>query len=132
MYRLGLRGIIEDCTPRAAWRWHNIMGALNPKCWSYSPAGWAELAAIPRPPEPTPALMPPDLRIVPRDEQDARATIDAIIAQNKAAQDQQLLEFFRRVPEIPPEAVPSPPWWLWLGVGGLGIWAIASRSRGRA
>src|SRR5262245_52022258 len=118
----GLRGIIEDCTPGADWSWHNVAAALNPKCWAYSPEGWRELASIPKPPMPTPVLTPPDPRMVPVDEADAQATIDAIIAQNKAAQDEQYLRFFETVPEIPVE--PASPW-LWITLAGAGILAFS-------
>ncbi len=137
-YRLGMGATAVDCAPQADWSLHNFIAAFNPGCWKYSPEAWSEMAQFPSPPQPVPVLTPPDLRMVPIDAADAEATRDAIIAQNKAAQNQQYADFFRSVERVGPEcegaylnrdgswSCPSEVnWVLWLGLAAGAFFALS-------
>ena len=91
----------ERCAPGATFG-HNLIAAFDPTCWSYSPGAWAEMAQLPQPSQPKPVLTPPSsiLTTAPTSGEAAQQTVDAIVAQNKTAQNQQMLDFFQTVPEI--------------------------------
>jgi hypothetical protein len=130
---------IARCAPRADF-WGNIIPALDPECWVYSPEAWRQMASLPQLPAPTVTLPPPSSNLPPKDAADAQAQIDAIIAQNKAAQDEQYQRYFESVAPIPEDRSGGwadaltgggTNWWLWLGLGGAALLAFSGGRRRR-
>lgn len=106
----------NPCSTRFAWS--------IPTCWQWPKSFiYARYPAPPAPPVVGSTL--PDgspIDAIPAGEEDANATIDAIIAAQKEAADAQAQEFFQRLNEQLKEET---PWWLWPAVV-LGVLAAGS------
>ena len=120
---------IARCTPKADfWSWGTWVAALDPECWAYSPDAWRQMASIPQLPAPVVNLPPPPSNLPPASASEAQATVDSIIAQNKAAQDAQYQQFFESVNPIPEygNATGGMGWMALAGIGVLGVVILSS------
>ena len=130
MYQLSNRGMgagnpdVPDAPCATQWAW------AIPTCWQW-PKSIIYGDKYPAPPAPpvVGSTLPDGSPIppVPASGEEANATIDAIIAEQKARANAQNLSFFQTV-QTNLEST-GIPWWAWLA-GGVGVFALVAVSGG--
>lgn len=154
MYRARNRGMgSKEDLPKSIFGGNvdcrNLMTYIaTPECWDYTREAWRQIVAFDRP---TSAIISPPPAVgealskvpAPYTTEEYNAAVDAAIAAGKEATNENVMEFFKRVPNVAPECegaylddagewqCPSAgiPWWVWLA-GGVGVFAVVALSGG--
>jgi len=107
-----------DCTNWFTW-------LIDSDCWVASPSEWA---AYPTPPAPLPPTAPTGsvLTVPPASGAEAQSTVNQLVAQTTAANQQQASDFFSTVQGLPSTL----SWGALLGIGVAGAALLFALAKG--
>jgi hypothetical protein len=135
-----------DCSNAPGTAWGALVAAFNPKCFSYSPAAWAEMAQFVPPLAP---VAPPavsagtSLTPAPYTEAEYQVALDASIAAGSAATKEQTLAAFQSQGTVCASGetlaadgvtcvAPTASWWLYGALALVAVFAVVSLGGGSA